>query len=718
MNERGKKIELLAPAGNLQSGIIAFKFGADAVYCGLKKFNARDRAENFSFEELARIITFAHEHSKKVYIAFNILIKESEIPEAAINIAKIAELSPDAVIVQDLGVLKIIRDFFPSLNIHASTQMAIHNSFSAKIAKELGISRVILERQLTLDEIRQISENSPVETEVFIHGALCCSLSGQCLLSSWFGGCSGNRGKCKQACRFPSFLRDSYYPLSTRDLAVVDDIFELKKIKNLVSFKIEGRLRSADYIANLVSAYRILLDANDNDKESALKEAKKIMKFSYGRDYTPVFKKNFNTLINPLISGTSGIKCAEVKKIADNGFYAFVYTKLHLGDKIRIQDENGSYAVSLTIKKMFSAQKELKSARHGEIVFIPTDRKVRNLSSIFKIGESIYENSAKIARLPINSTFKLFLKINIEKDFIEVRTENLIWKKEYHFQMARNQILTEQKIREIFSDTASKKFSSPDMEVYLRGNLFAPLSHLKQIRREFWNWANENIDPTAKNREKCSIGLQKFLEFYDKLKKEDEYKENFFLLDSELKRYGNKQFEIPFFCSEKHINKLILKIQSAYDKSYRIFRATSLAHFEILKKYKDILIIASFPLQCANSLAACEIRKLGARIVQAWVELEKRELEFLLQKSPVQIEIFREGRIPIFFTRGKIDGNFCEIRGTKIPLKKEDEGITTLFSPEIFKIPSVMGCFEYVNYYGLARETDKISTFNFYRDWK
>jgi len=718
MNGKEKKHELLAPAGNLQSGIIAFKFGADAVYCGLKKFSARDRAENFSFEDLSRLITFAHERSKKVYVAFNTLIKESEIHEVAVNIAKIAELSPDAVIVQDLGVLKIIRDFFSQLNIHASTQMAIHNSLSAKIAKELGVSRVILERQLTIDEIRQISENSPLETEVFIHGALCCSLSGQCLLSSWFGGYSGNRGKCKQACRFPSSFRRGHFPLSTRDLAIVDDIFELKKIKNLVSFKIEGRLRSADYIANLVSAYRMLLDANDNDKELALKEAKKKLKFSYGRDYTSVFRGNFNTLINPLRTGTSGIKCAEVRKIRNDGFWAFVHTKLHLGDKIRVQDESGSSAVSLTIKKIILGKKQVKSAYYGQIVFIPTDRKVKVSSSIFKIGESIYDNSAKIAKLPMHSPFKLFLKIIIQKDSIEIKIGNLLWRKEYHFQTPKNQILTEEKIKEIFSETAYEKFASPEIEIFLNGNFFAPLSHLKQIRREFWKWVDENIDPMAKNREMSSLGLQRFLEFYERLKKENSYEKEFLILESKLKNHENEQYEIQFFCSEKHLNELKMKIQAAYDKSCRIFRATSLAHFEILKKYKDILIIASFPLQCANSLAACEFRKLGARIVQAWVELEKSNIEFLLQKSPVQIELFTEGRIPIFFTRGKIDDPICEIRGIKIPALKTDEEITTLFSPETFKIPSVKGCLEYVNHYGLEQKSEKTSSFNFYRDWK
>ena len=197
-------IELLAPAGNMASALAAFDAGADAVYCGLKKFNARDRSENFTPQEMSKLIAYAHKNGKKVHITFNTLIKEPEIPAAAEELSMLADMGPDAVIVQDIGILAMIRDFFPSLTIHASTQMGFHNSAGLELASKTGAKRVILERQVTLDEINKMTDYGnklPLELEVFVHGALCCCLSGSCLFSSWSGGWSGNRGKCKQPCR-------------------------------------------------------------------------------------------------------------------------------------------------------------------------------------------------------------------------------------------------------------------------------------------------------------------------------------------------------------------------------------------------------------------------------------------------------------------------------------------------------------------------------------
>ena len=255
--------ELLAPAGNLNTALAAFDAGADAVYAGLKKFNARERGENFTAEEMGQLISYAHRNGKKVYLTFNTLLRDSELREAASALAELHYLHPDALIVQDIGAAAMIRDYFPGLEIHASTQMAIHNSAGIRTAAEMGCSRVILERAATLDELRGMAKNSPVELEVFIHGALCCSLSGICLLSSWIsrGDASGNRGKCKQPCRMlykDSSGKNGFF-LSTRDLCGLDLVPEFIRL-GISSLKIEGRLRKADYVSGVVKAYRMVLD--------------------------------------------------------------------------------------------------------------------------------------------------------------------------------------------------------------------------------------------------------------------------------------------------------------------------------------------------------------------------------------------------------------------------------------------------------------------------
>ena len=219
MKSPKSKPELLAPAGNIVSALTAFDAGADAVYAGMKRFNARERTENFTSDEMSKLLTYAHSIGKKVYVTFNTLIKESEIVEAAEVLSELAVLKPDAVIIQDLGVLLLIREFFPSLTVHASTQMGIHNIEGVRTAASAGINRVILERQVTIPELDKIVSASPIDIEVFIHGAICCSLSGKCLFSSWHGGWSGNRGKCKQPCRYNYFKGgDEGYFFSTRDL--------------------------------------------------------------------------------------------------------------------------------------------------------------------------------------------------------------------------------------------------------------------------------------------------------------------------------------------------------------------------------------------------------------------------------------------------------------------------------------------------------------------
>jgi len=195
------KPELLLPAGSIETFFAAIDGGADAVYLGFKKFNARNRAKNFSNNDIANVIKEAHSRHKKVYITLNTLLKNSELHELIDTINVISQCNPDAVIVQDFAVIQLIRKFFKNLKIHASTQMSSHNSASASFFKNCGVERIILPRELTEKELRLIVSRSALPVEIFVHGALCYSFSGQCLFSSYLGGNSANRGMCAQVCR-------------------------------------------------------------------------------------------------------------------------------------------------------------------------------------------------------------------------------------------------------------------------------------------------------------------------------------------------------------------------------------------------------------------------------------------------------------------------------------------------------------------------------------
>ena len=255
------KIELLAPSGSLESFMSAVSAGADAVYLGLKEFNARAKAKNFSYQQLNEICNYAHKNNVKVFVALNTLIKNSEINSILKILENIHLSKADAVIVQDLGVAYLAQKYFPQINLHASTQLTIHNSYGANQAQQMGFKRAVLARELSFEEIKFIKSNSDIELEIFCHGALCFCVSGLCLFSSFIGGYSGNRGHCSQPCRrLWTVDNKKGYFLSPKDFQIADYINQIKEI-GITSLKIEGRLKSPDYVSKTVKAYRLLINS-------------------------------------------------------------------------------------------------------------------------------------------------------------------------------------------------------------------------------------------------------------------------------------------------------------------------------------------------------------------------------------------------------------------------------------------------------------------------
>lgn len=255
--------EILAPAGSFDALRAAVWAGADAVYLGGQSFNARANATNFGPDELKQAVLLAHRAGVKVYVTVNTLLKEHELPAALHFLAELYNLGVDAVIMQDLGLAKLSRQHLPELELHASTQCTTASLAGAMAMSEIGFQRVVLARELTAAQVRQISAASPIQTEVFVHGALCVAYSGQCLYSSMVGGRSGNRGMCAQSCRLPSHLLDSKrhgHLLSPRDLNLIEHIPLLMGL-NAAAWKIEGRARGADYVAEVVSIYREALES-------------------------------------------------------------------------------------------------------------------------------------------------------------------------------------------------------------------------------------------------------------------------------------------------------------------------------------------------------------------------------------------------------------------------------------------------------------------------
>ncbi|MBS0207827.1 MAG: U32 family peptidase [Planctomycetes bacterium] len=292
------RAELLAPAGDWDALRAAVACGADAVYFGLANFNARHRATNFSRDELPEVIGFLHRHLVRGYVTLNTLIFSDELPELAETVAAIAQAGADAVIVQDLGVAALVHQLAPQLPIHASTQTTLAEPRGIALAKELGVDRVILPRELSLDEIGQITSQAELPVEVFVHGALCVAYSGQCLTSEAIGGRSANRGQCAQACRLPyellvdgqrRELGDVAYLLSPQDLAAYNLVDDLVK-RGVCSLKIEGRLKSAQYVAVATQTYRAALDAALAGQQFQLdQQATLDLQQTFSRGFSPGF---------------------------------------------------------------------------------------------------------------------------------------------------------------------------------------------------------------------------------------------------------------------------------------------------------------------------------------------------------------------------------------------------------------------------------------------
>ena len=288
MRRSGDLPELLAPAGSYEALLAAVAAGADAIYIGGKSFGARAFAENFDIESIKNAVEYCHMHSVKLYVTVNTLIFDKEMPELAEYLKALYTIGVDALIVADLGAISLIKSVTPDMPIHASTQMSVHSVSGANAAFSLGCERVVPARELDIDNITDIVENSPCEVEIFLHGALCVSFSGQCLMSSLVGGRSGNRGECAQPCRLP--YNNGKYILSLRDLCYAKHI-ERIIASGVSSLKIEGRMKSADYVYEVTSIYRRLLDEHRSANNSEWDRLGRI--FSRGGFAEGYFTGNF-----------------------------------------------------------------------------------------------------------------------------------------------------------------------------------------------------------------------------------------------------------------------------------------------------------------------------------------------------------------------------------------------------------------------------------------
>ena len=732
--------ELLAPAGSPACALAAFEAGADAVYAGLAKFNARERGENFTPETMMKVVDFAHRNGKKLYLTFNTLIKEPELPEVAELLETIRCIAPDALLVQDLGTLRTVREYFPSLELHASTQMGFHNSAGFAVAKQLGVTRVVLERQVTMQELESIRKKTDLEIEVFIHGALCCSLSGMCLFSSYLGGHSGNRGKCKQPCRRRYFSRQGNgFFFSPQDLCMAEYIPQLKEM-NVQSLKIEGRLRQPDYVESTVSAYRLLLDAPPEDFPEALGQARALLSRTCGRKWSTGFAtaQSMKELVKSDSVGAAGMRCGSVEELRENGFTFTTSKRLSVGDRLRIQPQGGEDGPALTITRMFVNGAPGKRAKSGEKVFVCCDKPVPPNGLIFKIGESFADRKRQLEQLPERKK-SLELELTLDAQQLRIVCKNAPltdFEMPLELACAEKHPVDRSKLESTFAEADSDLFALGSLSCKINGSFFFPAAELKSIRRAFWDHVKKNLRQEQVFDSSAGVGMMRFRQDYlamkpgytlpERLKETVAIKphgaepvsrtalraDNVFTVNKE-----SDEAILPDFCPESKLNALVKAIANAYQMGIRRFRVTALFGLELLKQYPDIFITASTPLPVCNSMAAKELERFGVRRVMAHIELEKEAISALKEHSVLEVELYRLGRPGLLTTRAElpVSGPFKDNRGNGFEVRKDERtGLARIYPQKVVSVPRMEGIFDFYDLTNANwKNEDNTTTFNF-----
>ena len=682
-------IDLLSPVGDFDCLKAAVQNGANSVYFGANLFSARAFASNFDLDELKNAIQYARIRGVKTNLTLNTLIKNDEF-EDAFNLAKKAyEFGIDAIIVQDLGLAKMLIKSFPDLAIHASTQMSVHNLQGVLELQELGFKRVVLSRELSIGEIEYICRNSNVEIECFIHGALCISYSGQCLFSSMIGGRSGNRGKCAQPCRLPYKLLennsviDSGYLLSTRDICGLDFIPDMINA-GVTCLKIEGRMKKPEYVATVTRIYRKYIDLAESSEPYIVDDAdRKILmqafnrgSFSCGHLSNEPNKK----LVFKDKSDNMGLFLGKVEKYNSNKGYITVKLNepIEVGDTVALERESGTYNVS----EVMVSNKNIKGTKIGQTVTIG------RMKGNIKLGDKIFKMSSKSQNSIANDSLRFEnrkvalncevtvkenqpLEINITSanDLDIYKNLNITSTLDVLPVEAKNRPISKDDIIAQINKTNSTPFNFANIKVNLDDNLFLPkVSSLNELRRtaleNVENFAISNIqrisdginynacNENSKNANNSNSDENKISVLLNILNEKYDYSslEGIDIVYIPLKYFVNKKYSniletlskkfelyiyLPTIIKANYRNLLSLNIENAI-KSYNIkgFVLSNISNLLLLDNVlencslnkNDFNFIANYTFNIFNNHSVKELKELGFNRFTISPELNKETI--------------------------------------------------------------------------------------------
>lgn len=488
-----KKIELLAPAGSWEAFQAAIHNGADAIYMAGPRFGARAFAKNFDMIALKEAVDYAHLYGVRVYITVNTLIYDDEFAAIITYVDDLVELGVDALIIQDLGLLQEVKHRYPSLELHASTQMHIHNENGFQYLHDMGIKRAVVARECTIEEIREFSKIG-IDLEVFVQGALCIAYSGQCLMSSYLKGRSGNRGECAQHCRMVYSLKEDdkviakeQYLLSPKDLYAIEHVKELIEA-GIHSFKLEGRMKRPEYVAQVVKMYRKAIDYYFmNQVYHELKTDELQLRKIFNRDFTKghLFKAKGTSLMNYYRPNHVGVPIGKVTKVTKDKIQVLLSADLSQGDGVRILQKNDEgftvawlYKDGLLVNKAFANDViELDKKSYIEVgaTLVKTSDVV-----LMKELEQAYASEPRKVDVSLYAYFAIgevaYLSLSDGERSVEVYSDWVVEASEKH-------PMSEEKIKEQLMKFGSSPFVVKDLQVDLADHVFLSIKLVNELRR-------------------------------------------------------------------------------------------------------------------------------------------------------------------------------------------------------------------------------------------
>ena len=698
-------IDLLSPVGDFECLKAAVQNGANSVYFGADLFSARAYASNFNLEDLEKAIIYAKTRGVKTNLTLNTLIKNDEFDDAFELAKKAYEFGIDAIIVQDLGLAKQLIKCFPDLDIHASTQMSVHNLQGVLEMQKLGFKRVVLSRELTINEIEYICKNCDIEIECFIHGALCISYSGQCLFSSMIGGRSGNRGKCAQPCRLSYELLenntkiDQGHLLSTRDLCGLDFIPNLIN-SGVTCLKIEGRMKSPEYVATVTRIYRKYIDLAESPNNYIIDESDKkalLQAFNRGLFSNGHFLNEPNkNLIYKEKPNNMGLFLGKVEKYNKNKGYITVKINepIEIGDTISLEKESGTYNISELMLK----DKNIKETKIGQTLTIGRMKGNINLGDkIFKISSKKLNSLAQESIKNENRKISLNCKVTIKKDTpiqLQITSANnlkiysnlnITCVSDVIPVMAKNKPLEKERVLSQINKTNNSLYEFKNINIELDDNLFLPkISALNELRRNaldlVYDFAVKNIKRTYS---KQNMPLQKNL---DNKITENKNRKISLLLNilninfdyTKLNNINNIYIPLKYFLNSKY-EKILYDLQNKFTlyiymptimksnysnifyntiensiKKYNIkgFVISNISNLELLNNILNnpqynFELIANYTFNIFNTYSINELKNLNITEFTLSPELNKETIINLCNNSSIKSELIVYGNTPL-----------------------------------------------------------------------